>query len=221
MTKNKVSPARILLIDDHPAVRQGVGVLLESLEYRVAGEAGSRSETLGVLKDGDFELALLDLSLEDGSGLDLLADLTEKGIPALVYTMYEDPETIDRALRCGAKGYVTKREQPKALLKGVETVLQGGRFVSDRSARNLAKKDASAGEDPLFLLSGREREIFTAVGCGASNAEVAERLRISPRTVETYLTRIINKLHLESAPALRKFAIASLRTAPTAGRHEA
>ncbi len=201
--------AKILLVDDHPAVRQGLEVLLQSLGHQTAGQAESCTEAQALLEHQVFDLAVLDLSLEDGSGLDLLGDLAEHSIPVLIYSMFEDPETIQRALRCGAQGYVTKREPPGVLLEGVAVVLQGKRFVSQRAEEKLAAQPAETDKDPLFLLSGREREIFTAMGRGFSNADMAESLRISPRTVETYLGRMVIKLELENVPALRKFAIAS------------
>lgn len=211
MTTNKQSPANILLIDDHPAVRQGLSLLLKSSGHVVAGEAWSRAEAKTLIDSGDYQLAILDLSLEDGNGLDLLTDLTEQGIPALVYSMHEDPETISRAIHCGARGYVTKREEPDILLDGVEAVLQGELFISARSNQSLTEQDEQATTDPLDLLSDREREIFVAIGRGFSNTEIADRMNISPRTVETYLSRIVYKLELENILALRKIAISENR----------
>jgi DNA-binding NarL/FixJ family response regulator len=200
--------AHVLLIDDHPAVRQGLRLLLESRGHRPGAEAGTRTEALAALGGARFDLALLDLSLEDGSGLDLLADLAEHAIPVLVYSMHEDAATIQRALRCGANGYVTKREEPDVLLEGVGALMRGGGFVSPRAAQALAEKGDAASPNPLSLLSDRERSIFSAMARGAANAEIAAQLGISPRTVETYLARIVNKLGLESIRALRKFIIA-------------
>ena len=99
---------RFLLIDDHPAVRQGLNLLLESNGYSPGVEAGTRADAKECLEQATFDFALLDLSLADGSGLDLLVDLAEHGVRTLIYSMHEDPGTIDRALRCGADGYVTK-----------------------------------------------------------------------------------------------------------------
>ncbi|AAS94474.1 response regulator [Nitratidesulfovibrio vulgaris] len=205
------SPARadlrFLLIDDHPAVRQGLNLLLESHGYTPGVEAATRADAKGCLEQATFDLALLDLSLADGSGLDLLADLAEHGVRILVYSMHEDPGTIDRALRCGANGYVTKREDPSVLLEGIEGVLRGERFVSERAGSSLDETAGARAMDPLFLLSDQERAIFSAVGRGESNMDVAGSLGISPRTVETYLARMVNKLGLSNVRTLRKFAI--------------
>lgn len=200
-----------LLIDDHPAVRQGLNLLLESNGYGPGQEAKTRAEALQCMERTPFDLALLDLTLTDGSGLDLLADLAEHGIRSLVYSMHEDPGTIDRALRCGADGYVTKREEPEVLLEGIECALRGERFVSGRAARILDERKNEPATDPLFLLSDQERAIFAAVAHGVSNREVAESLNISPRTVETYLARMVRKLELKNVRDLRKFAISGQR----------
>lgn len=198
---------RFLLIDDHPAVRQGLNLLLESNGYSPGVEAGTRADAKECLEQATFDFALLDLSLADGSGLDLLVDLAEHGVRTLIYSMHEDPGTIDRALRCGANGYVTKREDPVVLLEGIEGVLRGERFVSDRAGLSLDETADAQATDPLFLLSDQERAIFSAMAYGVSNMEVAENLGISPRTVETYLTRMVTKLGLANVRTLRKFAI--------------
>lgn len=199
---------RVLLVDDHPAVRQGLAVLLESIGYRIEREVGSCAEAKRVIGGERFQLVVLDLSLEDGSGLDLLSDLSANGIAALVYSMHEDPETISRAMRCGARGYVTKREEPEVVLAGAEAVLSGDRFFSPQCTQVLAETNGKGEEEvPLFLLSDREKEIFSAMGSGNFNAEIAQDMNISIRTVETYMARIVNKLGFESIPSLRKFAI--------------
>ncbi len=203
--------AHVLLIDDHPAVRQGLRLLLESRGHRPGAEAATRAEALAALETARFDLALLDLSLEDGSGLDLLADIDERAVPVLVYSMHEEVATIHRALRCGANGYVTKREEPEVLLEGVEALMRGEGFVSPRAGQALAEKSGMTGTDPLALLSDRERSIFSAMARGAANAEIAARLGISPRTVETYLARMVKKLEMENIRALRKFIIAGGR----------
>jgi DNA-binding NarL/FixJ family response regulator len=201
----------MLIIDDHFTIRQGLNLLLESNGYITGTEASTHAEAVAALKAGSFDLALLDLSLEDGSGLDLLADLADHGVPALVYSMHEDPVTIDRALRCGANGYVSKRDEPDVLLEGVATLLCGDRFLSPRAEQSLSEITEETATDPLLLLSDRERAIFSAVGRGTANTDIADYLSISPRTVETYLSRMVKKLGVKNVPALRKFAISGRR----------
>ncbi|SDK36633.1 two component transcriptional regulator, LuxR family [Maridesulfovibrio ferrireducens] len=198
--------ARVLLIDDHPAVLQGLRILLETHSHKVVAEAGSYSETVKSLDVEDYDVALLDLTLQNRSGLELLPELEKRGIAALVYSMHEEPSIIDRAFREGALGYVTKREDPFILLEAIDTILLGKRFLSEYSAKILQEK--SIGDQSLEeLLSDRERQIFDLMGKGLGNAEIAEKLKISPRTVDTYFTRMVSKLDFENRRDLRKHAI--------------
>jgi DNA-binding NarL/FixJ family response regulator len=200
--------ARVLLVDDHPAVRQGVAMLLTARRHVIAGEAENRRQALARLQSSDIDLVLLDLSLDQGSGFDLLIDLEEFNIPALVYSMHEDPETIERTLQRGAMGYVTKREKPKVLLEAVAGVMAGGRFLSPRAAQSLAEGGrAFAPTDSEQGLSERESQILARLGRGETRLEIAAAMGISTRTVETYCERMIHKLKLSDMNALRKYAI--------------
>jgi DNA-binding NarL/FixJ family response regulator len=205
-TRMNVSP-RILLVDDHPAVRQGLTVVLTSKGYVVAGETDSREDALILLRRAQFDLAILDLTLNGENGLDLLVDLKALGIPALVYSMHESPATMKRAMDCGAHGYVTKREEPAILLEGVESVLRGATYV--RPSPTLAQDAGSAADASVVTkgLSERERQILELMGQGEMNTEIAQALHISARTVETYYMRIMEKFGLANVKELRKFAI--------------
>jgi DNA-binding NarL/FixJ family response regulator len=205
MTTQK-NTARVMLIDDHPAVRQGMRMLLDTCNYQIVAEAGSCSEALDLLEKTKCDVALLDLSLHERSGLDLLPELEKRGIAALIYTMHEDPSIIDRAFRAGALGYVTKREEPEILLGAIDTIMQGKRYISPYSAKALNEKN-SENQNLEDALSDRERQIFDQVGKGIGNAEIAEELNISPRTVETHLTRMVSKLEFKNRRELRKYAI--------------
>lgn len=212
MTANNPEGARVLLIDDHPAVRQGVALLLAIGRHVVGGEAQNRGEALALLAHDRIDLALLDLSLGEESGLELIADLDKYGVPALVYSMHEDPESVERAFHHGARGYVTKREEPAVLLEAVGVVMAGKRFVSPRAAQSLAERllvpeGAGAG----VALSDREQQILALMGQGDTSAEIADVLAISARTVETYCGRMLEKLELSGMKALRKYAISTHR----------
>lgn len=200
--------ARILLVDDHPAVRQGVTLLLASGKHVVCGEVQDLAEARCCLDDRDIDLVLLDLSLGGGTGLDLLPDLAERGIAALIYSMHEDPETIERAFQAGAQGYVTKREEPEVLLAAVATIMAGQRYMSPQVAQRLARQTLHPAVDGSGKeLSERERQILGRMGRGEANAEIAAALAISTRTVETYCARMIEKLGFSGIKALRKHAI--------------
>lgn len=197
---------RVFLIDDHPAVRQGLALLLEQEEHLVCGEAESRAEFLARIDPAQADLALVDLSLGEESGLDLLDELRRRRIPALVYSMHEDCSTVELAFARGADGYVTKREVSSVLFKAVAEALAGRRYVSPRAAQSLASR-MLAPSDPSEVLSQREEQILDMLGRGETSADIADALRISVRTVETYCARIIEKTGLAGMKELRKYAI--------------
>jgi DNA-binding NarL/FixJ family response regulator len=206
MTDIKSPDYRILLIDDHPAIRTGLNILLKSRNIEVNAEADSKKEALTLLQDKQFDLALLDLTLKDGSGLELLPELRNHGIPALVYTMHEDSEIINQAFQYGALGYVSKQEDAEILFEAIDSIATGKQFVSPCALASLEMNE-SIQHDPENRLSSRESEIFMLIGKGYGNTEIAEKLGLSRRTVETYCSRIVQKMNLESRKELRKLAI--------------
>ena len=204
--------ARILLIDDHPAVRQGLAFLLVQDGHRISGEAGNRAEMQQQLAISHADLALLDLSLGEESGLDLIDELRQRGIPVLVYSMHEDANTVSQALAHGARGYVCKREVADVLLGAVREVLAGrshfSPFVAQSSAGNPNAQSPFPGET---VLSEREQQIINLVGQGCGNQEIAEKLAISVRTVESYCARACEKLCIDGMKELRRYAIQTRR----------
>jgi DNA-binding NarL/FixJ family response regulator len=199
--------ARILLIDDHPAVRFGLAQLLSLDNHHICGEAGNRAEMLPLLEAGAIDLTLLDLFLGDENGLDLLDDLRQRNIPVLVYSMHEDASIIRQVFARGAQGYVCKREVSDSLREAVRVVLRGERHVSPLAAQNLARDVIGAQESENLALSERELQILELFSQGCANQEVAEKLTISVRTVESYCARVIEKLELGGMRDLRRYAI--------------
>lgn len=217
MTRNPDSGGRIFLADDHPAVIDGLKLLLAQDRHTICGEATCRAELLERIDASAADIALVDLALYEESGLDLLPELLARGIPALVYTMHEDVVTLRRALDCGASGYVTKREPSAVLLEAVRRVLAGERFISPRVSASAGAPGHAQAQTPgvsgqggqggqVIPLSEREEQILDLLRCGVSNAEIAGSLGVSVRTVETYFSRIIIKLSLDGMRALRKAA---------------
>jgi DNA-binding NarL/FixJ family response regulator len=200
---------RIFLIDDHPAVREGLKLLLAQEDHVVCGEAAGSVEILERIGPSRAELVLLDISLGEEDGLECIAELRKRGVVVLVYSMHEDAGTINKAFAAGAAGYVSKREQPETLLAAVSDVLKGDRHISPRTAQSLANRALSsppeAGREAL--LSEREKQILHRLGRGESNAEIAAAMAIGVRTVETYYARIIEKLGLDGMKALRRYAL--------------
>lgn len=200
--------ARIFVVDDHPAVRQGLALLLGADAHMVCGEAASKAEALQCLVASRPQLTLLDISLGEDNGLDLIGWLLQHEIRVLVYSMHEDIMAVEGSFRLGAQGYVSKREDSRVLLSGVREVLAGRRFISPRGAQVLAGRAiASSRADWLARLSERELQIMDMLGQGCSNAEIAKTLMISVRTVESYCTRIMEKLQLSGMKELRQQAI--------------
>lgn len=208
MQKTAENVAHIFLIDDHPAVRDGLKLLFSGASYLVCGEAETSSETFERIGASGAELAVLDLSLGDESGFELITELCRLGIAVLVYSMYEDADAIEKSFSLGATGYVTKREKSAVLRLAVSDVLAGRRYVSPRAVQSLTDRALSSPQvNQKYLPSDRERQILSLLGRGESNADIAAALAISIRTVETHFVRIISKLKLDGMKELRRYAI--------------
>lgn len=206
MNNDTTTTVRIFLIDDHPAVRQGLKLLLSQEGYAVCGGAGSSGEAHRQDSLTTAHLVLLDLSLGEENGLDLIEQFRSEGRGVLVYSMHEDAGTVQKAFSAGANGYVTKREASDILLTAVAEVVAGRRYVSPQAAQSLASKALSRDSAPP-LFSQREQQILDLLGQGEPTPDIAGALAISNRTVETYYTRLIDKLQLSGMKALRRYAI--------------
>lgn len=206
------SGTRIFLVDDHPAVRQGLSLLFGQAGHVVCGEAESIAETLERIELARPDVVLVDISLDNESGFDLLPILRERGIKSLVYSMHGDCATIEQTFSAGAGGYVTKRDNTDSLLEAVDDVMAGRRHVSYRAAQCLAQKVLAKGRgNRESLLSERESLILGLLQKVLTTSEIADQLNISPRTVESYYTRIIDKLKLDGMKSLRRYVLAAER----------
>lgn len=202
---------RVLLVDDHPAVRAGLALLLAREDITVCGEAEGRSQALSAADHETPDVALVDLSLGAENGLDLIGDLDARGIPVLVYSMHEDGEHIQQALSAGARGYVTKRAMHRVLTLAIREVAGGREFLGPRAASALAAQLARAGKRAAQrALSEREREVYGLLGEGATTSEIAETMDVSTHTVESYCARLMEKLGLNGMRPLRREAIRHL-----------
>ena len=196
---------RIFLVDDHPAMRQGLALLLTQDGLQICGEAQNRAETLARLDGAKPDIVLLDISLGEESGLDLIEDIRARDAKVLCYSMLEDSATIRSAFEAGAAGYVTKRDMADSLLLAVREVLAGNRHTSPGATHSLS---ACSPEDQTGrTLSRREKQIIALVGKGVSNIEIAASLNISVRTMEAYCTRIMDKLDIHGMREFRQYAI--------------
>ncbi len=209
-----VPPVRILLVDDHPAVRQGLALFLAP-EGIVCAEAGGRTEALAHLQKDRPDLAIVDLSLEGEDGLELISDLHDRHVPVLVYSMHHDARRVGSAFAAGALGYATKREFDSVLLQGIREVAAGRRFVSPKAAAALAGSLAEPPpDDAISTLSAHERKVFELLGHGEGTYEIARALEVSSRTVESYYERIKIKMSLSGMYELRRHAIEHLQQRP-------
>jgi DNA-binding NarL/FixJ family response regulator len=203
---------RILVVDDHPAVREGLMLLVSTEGMEVCAQAGCRADAITSAEAARPHLAVVDLSLDAEDGLLLLAQLKARGVPALVYSMHGDAHHVQAAFAAGALGYVTKSEFRGVLVEAIRAVAAGQRFVSPRAAVALAEglTDRQAGEE-RGSLSGQEREVYRLLGTGEGTAEIAAAMDISIHTVESYYARIQQKLGVEGMHGLRRRAIAESR----------
>lgn len=206
MSEGQPRRARVFLIDDHLAMRSGLSLLLTKSGHVICGEAETRSELLARLTDAVADVALVDLTLGDESGLDLIDDLLVRNVAVIIYSMHEDRKTVERAFVAGASGYVTKREVADVLLTALDQVLAGNRYASPRATKSLANRFLVPHENSTTALSQREEQIITMIGRAETSEDIADALHISVHTVKTYYARIIEKLGIGGMKELRKVA---------------
>jgi len=198
----------LFLVDDHALVREGLRAMLEAAGHRVVGEAGAATPALAELVRLEPEIALVDLNLGQRSGLELLGEMQRRHLATrtIVLSMSVRPQHVAEALRLGALGYVLKEASAAELLTAIDAVGQGRRHlgagVAELAARGLADQGRHGAE-----LSARERQVLVLVARGASSAQIGEELHLSPKTVDTYRSRLMAKLGLEDIPALVRWAI--------------
>lgn len=204
----------MLIVDDHPLIRQGIRTLLShEADIEVCGEAESAADALAVIEKTKPDVATVDLSLKESSGLELIKDIRIRfpKMLILVVSMRDEGLYAERALRAGALGYVTKDEGPQKILEGLRKILQGQVHVSEKMASKVMSKiiagTSEKSSSPVSQLTDRELAVFELLGKGLPSREVAKNLHISPKTVESHRERIKEKLKLDSATDLLKHAI--------------
>lgn len=204
---------RILLADDHAIVRSGLRRIIEDEFAGVTiGEASNADEVIRKSIETQWNAMILDISMGDRSGLDLIPELRQRQpkIPIIILSMYSDRQFVIRALHSGVSGYVTKDRAPEELLKAIRTVLAGKRYVCESVASQIAEHIASADDEsivPHDRLSAREYEVFLLLASALSVTQIAEQLRLSVKTISTYRTRILEKLGLSSNAQLIRYAL--------------
>ena len=205
---------RILIVDDHPVVRQGLKVALaQDAELVVCGEAGTYQEAILAITSLIPDLLLLDLDLEGGSGLDLIKVVREPypQIQMLVLSMFDEDLYAERVLKAGASGYLMKNESPERLIEAIHSVLAGKIVVSNKIASkalaHYAGKQPGAALSPVETLTDRELEVFRLLGQGGNSRFIAKTFSLSVKTVEAHIAHIKQKFGLSSGGELQHRAI--------------
>lgn len=203
-------PARVFLVEDHTVVREGLASIIEDEpDLQVCGEASTLADAAARIAEAAPDLVLLDLSLPDGSGLELIRSLASRvpPIPVLVLSMHDEKVHGPRALLAGARGYIMKHEATERVLEGVRAVLRGQRFVSSDVARRVDGMDGGPVRSPVHRLSDREFQVYQLIGQGLGPGEIARRLGLSVKTVETHREHIKAKLGLANGRELMRHAM--------------
>src|SRR5688572_956003 len=201
---------RILLVDDHAIVREGLRrILSDVFDELVLGEALSGAEALDRVRRSTWDLVILDISLPGRSGLEVLKDLRKlrPRLPVLVMTMYAEDQYALRSFRAGAAGYISKARAPEDLVEAVRKILDGGKYVSPSVAEHLATTLTSDGGRPLHeSLSDRELQVLRMLANGMSVKEIGFELNLSEKTISTYRSRVLEKMNMRTAAQLMRYA---------------
>lgn len=213
MKKNLKIARRILIVDDHPMMREGLAQLIEhEPDLCSAGQASDAAQALKTIAEGRPDLVILDISLPDKSGLELIKDIHAlfPALPVLVLSMHDESLYADRVLRAGGRGYIMKQEGGKKLMEAIRSVLSGKIYVSERMSAKILELfsgQRAKAHSPVEQLTDREFEVFQHVGRGQGTRQIAERLHLSIKTVEVHRANIKKKLELRTATDLVRYAV--------------
>ncbi|MBV8855245.1 MAG: response regulator transcription factor [Sinobacteraceae bacterium] len=207
-------PRRVLLVDDHPIVRQGLRRVIElESDLMVCGEAQTEKEARAAIRALSPDVVIVDISLGQGDGLELVRDVHAQlpNLPMLVLSMHDELIYGERLLAAGASGYIMKHAASALLLVALRAVLAGGVYLSESLARNLGTAmgciNGGVSPDPIGRLSNRELQVLSLIGRGLSSREAAEGLGLSVKTVETHRQSLKRKLNLATNAQLLQYAI--------------
>lgn len=212
MTTTSRTPARLLIVDDHPIVRLGIRQMVsEDSGLLICAETDSAESALQWVKDAEIDLAIVDLSLKDSGGLQLIKMLREAApdLQVLVLSMHDEALFAERALKAGARGYIMKQEAIVGLVDAVRQVLSGRIYLSEQMSQQLLERIGPGTQTPdtgLTMLTDRELEVFELIGRGVSTSLIAEQMGVSVKTVETHRSNIKTKLNLKDGFELLKYA---------------
>ena len=203
---------RILVIDDHPAIREALAFTVrDKIDMEMCGQAGSAAEAMKMIPDARPDVAIVDISLKDAHGLDLVQQIRahHPSVQVLVYSMYDELAYAERAIHVGALGYLAKSEPTRNIVEAIRSVMRGEVYLSRRMTSRILGKVVKEQQSGFIVgkLTDREMAIFERLGEGANIKEIAKDLDLSRKTVETYRRRVKEKLGLESVASLMQYAI--------------
>lgn len=206
---------RILIVDDHPIFRMGMKELLnQEDDFVVCAVAEDFASARQALREHKPDLAIIDISLAEENGLDLVKEITHDyhGMPVLVLSLHDESVWAERAIRAGARGYVMKKEASESVISAIRNILEGKIHVSSDMMSLLLDKfhinpHANQGAPTIELLTDRELEVFRLIGCGLATREIAERMKLGIKTIGTYRDRIKQKLCIKTATELTRRAV--------------
>jgi two-component system invasion response regulator UvrY len=205
------SRLRVLIVDDHPIVRQGLKqTLIDAADMGELGEASTAQEALDLIRQGDWDAVVLDIGLPGRGGLDVLKDIKHERprLPVLILSMHAEDQYAVRAIRAGAGGYLTKEAASEKLLDAIRKITTGGRFITPDLAERLATELTDGTEGPPHAsLSDREFEVLRLIASGFPVGDIAGRLSLSVKTVSTYRSRILQKMHMHNNAELMQYVL--------------
>ncbi|MGB9433629.1 MAG: response regulator transcription factor [Candidatus Acidiferrum sp.] len=217
-TKPQITPqtkkCRVLLVDDHPIVRQGLGLLIDrEADLSVCGEADGAHSAFHAITTLRPDIVVLDISLSGPDGLDVLKEIRTKtaSLPVLILSMHDESIYAERAMRAGANGYIMKQEATEKVLVAIRRILQGEVYLSERLTNTMLQQyvrgTSPTKKSPLVNLTDRELEVFRLIGEGHGTRQIADELHLSVKTIESYQAHIKEKLGLRNARELVQHAI--------------
>ncbi|MGE0444059.1 MAG: response regulator [Vicinamibacterales bacterium] len=201
---------RIMLVDDHPIVRRGLReILAESFEQAVIHEVGSAHEALALARTQSWSVVILDLSLPDASGLDVLKKIREARprLPVLILSMHAVDQFARSAIAAGASGYLTKEAADAELVTAVMRLLRGGKYFGADVLEGMTVRHPGGDERPHERLSDREYQVLRMIGSGKTVSEIAQALSLSVKTVSTYRARVLEKMGMRTNAELTHYAV--------------
>jgi len=202
---------RVVVVDDHAVVREGLKrIISENPGMAVTGEAGDGHEALKLIRGGACDVVLLDITMPNKNGLDVLKELRTEvpRLPVLVLSMHSEDQYAVRVLRAGAAGYLTKESAPAKLVQAIRKVVRGGKYVSPSLAEKLVS-DLGTDTDrpPHEILSDREYQVLCLIASGKTVSEIGAELALSVKTISTYRVRILEKLRMKNNAEITRYAI--------------